>query len=118
LACLPKISSGSFRARTGRWLWPLAGTHRGLEELLRKAAEAMETSFTAPPEFVAQRNRVVVIGVATGKVRATNKPFKDNWVFAFTVREGKVATIREYVDTQALARAAEIDARSRPRHRH
>ncbi|PZM10462.1 nuclear transport factor 2 family protein [Rhizobium tubonense] len=84
--------------------WPLAGTHRGhggLEDLLRKASEAMETSFTRPSEFVAQGDRVMVIGVATGKVRATNKPWEDNWVFAITVRNGKLTHIREYVDTQA-----------------
>ncbi|CDM63000.1 MULTISPECIES: nuclear transport factor 2 family protein [Rhizobium] len=94
--------------------WPLAGTHRGhpgLEDLLQKASEAMETSFTKPPEFVAQGDRVMVIGVATGKVKATNKPWEDNWVFAITVRNGKLTHIREYVDTQALARASELDAR-------
>ncbi|WP_208247707.1 nuclear transport factor 2 family protein (plasmid) [Rhizobium sp. T1470] len=94
--------------------WPLAGMHRGhpgLEDLLQKASEAMETSFTKPPEFVAQGDRVMVIGVATGKVKATNKPWEDNWVFAITVRNGKLTHIREYVDTQALARASELDAR-------
>ena len=89
--------------------WPLAGTHRGhsgLEVLLRKASEAMETTFTKPPEFVAQGERVMVIGVATGKIRATDKPWEDNWVFAITVRNGKLTHIREYVDTQALALAS------------
>jgi ketosteroid isomerase-like protein len=89
--------------------WPLAGTHRGhagLTDLLRKASDAVETSFPKPPEFVAQGDRVLVVGFATGKVKATNKTFDDDWVFAITVRNGKVTKIREYVDTQALARAA------------
>ena len=93
--------------------WPLAGTHRGhagLTALLQKASETVETSFPEPPEFVAQGDRVMVIGVATGKIKATNKPFKDDWIFAITVRNCKVANIREYVDTQALARASEMDA--------
>ena len=97
--------------------WPLAGTHRGhagLESLLQKANETVETSYPGPPEFVAQGDRVLVIGVATGKIRATNKPFKDNWVFDITVRDGKVKNIREYIDTQALARASEMDASPRP----
>jgi ketosteroid isomerase-like protein len=51
-----------------------------------------------------------VIGSATGKIKATNKPFKDDWVFAIAVRSGKVANIREYIDTQALARAAQVEA--------
>jgi ketosteroid isomerase-like protein len=92
--------------------WPLAGTHRGhagLEDLLQKASETIETS-TEPSEYVAQGDRVLVVGVATGKIKATNKPFKDDWVFDITVRNGKLTKIREYIDTQALARASEMDA--------
>jgi ketosteroid isomerase-like protein len=92
--------------------WPLAGTHRGraeLADLLRKASQALETSYPRPPEFVAQADRVLVVGVATGKINATGKTFEDDWVFDITVQDGKVAKIREYIDTQALARAARID---------
>lgn len=88
--------------------WPLAGTYRGhtgLANLLETASRSMETP-TEPREFVAQGDRVLVIGFARGKVKGTNKPFEDNWIFAITVRDGKLTSIREYVDTQALARAA------------
>ena len=93
--------------------WPLAGTHRGhagLAEVLRKASVEVETTYPEPPEFVAQGDRVLVVGVATGKIKATNKPFKDDWVFAITVRNGKVTKIREYIDPQALARASQMDS--------
>ncbi|MGO9356342.1 MAG: nuclear transport factor 2 family protein [Xanthobacteraceae bacterium] len=93
--------------------WPLAGTHRGhagVAKVLQKASEEVETTYPKPPEFVAQGDRVLVIGVATGKIKATRKPFKDDWVFDITVREGKVTNIREYIDTQALARASQTDA--------
>jgi uncharacterized protein len=93
--------------------WPLAGTHRGRAELaavLRKASEEVEMTYPEPPEFVAQGDRVLVVGVATGTIKATNKPFKDDWVFDITVRDGKVIRIREYIDTQALARASQMDA--------
>jgi uncharacterized protein len=97
--------------------WPLAGAHRGhagLTALLQKASETVETS-TEPSEYVAQGDRVLVVGVAEGKIKATNKTFKDDWIFAITVRSGRVTSIREYVDTQALARAAEMDASPGPR---
>ena len=93
--------------------WPLAGTHRGQAELaavLQKASEEVETTYPKPPEFVAQGDRVLVVGVATGKIKATNKSFKDDWVFDITIRDRKVTKIREYIDTQALARASQIDA--------
>jgi ketosteroid isomerase-like protein len=95
--------------------WPLAGTHRGhagVAEVLQKASE-MEISSPTPPEYVAQGDRVLVVGFAKGKVKATNKTFEDDWVFVITVRDGKLTNIREYVDTQALARASQMDA-SRP----
>ena len=40
---------------------------------------------------------------------ATNKTFEDDWVFAITVQKGKLTNIREYIDTQALARASELN---------
>ncbi len=92
--------------------WPLAGTHRGhsgLKNLLQKTSE-MEISSPTPPEYIAQGNRVLVVGYAEGKIKATNKTFKDDWVFAITVRNGRLTNIREYIDTQELARASEMDA--------
>jgi ketosteroid isomerase-like protein len=89
--------------------WPLAGTrrgHAGLADLLQTQSETVETSLTQPSEFVAQGDRVLVIGFAKGRIIATNKTFEDDWVFAITVRNGKVSKIREYIDTQALARAS------------
>jgi len=97
--------------------WPLAGTHRGhagLADVLQKANETVETSYPEPPEFIAQGDRVVVVGFATGRIKATNKTFEDHWVFAITVRNGKLTNIREYIDTQALARASEMDASPKP----
>jgi uncharacterized protein len=97
--------------------WPLAGTHRGhaeLADLFQKASEVVETSFPEPPEFVAQGDRVLVVGFSKGRVKATNRTFEDHFVFAVTVRNGKLTNIREYVNTQALARAAKMAASPRP----
>jgi ketosteroid isomerase-like protein len=90
--------------------WALAGTHRGhagLAKVLQKASEEVEMTYPEPPEFVAQGDRVLVVGVATGIIKATNRTFEDHWVFDITVRNGKLTNIREYIDTQALARASE-----------
>lgn len=97
--------------------WPLAGTHRGhagLAKVLQKASDEVEMTYPEPPEFVAQGDRVLVVGVAIGKIKATNRTFKDDWVFAITVRKGKLTNIREYIDTQALARASGRDASPYP----
>ncbi|OCR26059.1 ketosteroid isomerase [Pseudomonas syringae] len=96
--------------------WPLAGTrrgHAGLADLFQTQSETMETSFMEPREFVAQGDRVLVVGFAKGRIKATNRTWEDDWVFAITVRNGKLTNIREYIDTQALARASEMDAGSK-----
>ena len=93
--------------------WPLAGTHRGhtgITDLLQKASETVETPLMEHREFVAQGDRVLVVGFARGKIKGTNKAWKDDWVFAITVRNGKLTNIREYIDTQALAQASQMNA--------
>jgi len=59
---------------------------------------------------VAQGDKVIVVGFAQGKIVATDKTFDDHFVFAITMRDGKLAKIREYIDTQAVARAAQSGA--------
>ena len=96
--------------------WPLAGTrrgHAGLADLFQTHSETVETSFSEAREFVAQGDRVLVVGFATGRIKATNRTFEDHWVFAITVRNGKVTNIREYIDTLALAWGFEIAASPR-----
>ena len=93
--------------------WPLTGTHRGhagLADVLQKANETVETSYPEPPEFVSQGDRVLVVGFATGRIKATNRTFEGHWVFDIIVRDGKLSNVREYIDTQALARASEMHA--------
>ena len=97
--------------------WPLAGTHRGragVAAAFQKASEEVPFSYPEPPQYVAQGDRVLVIGFAKGKITATNKAFDDHFVFDIAVRDGKLAHIREYIDTQALARASEMEASPRP----
>ncbi len=120
LGCRDKQGLLTLSAEDIEWIipgedWPLAGTHlghAGLENLLEKANETVETSYPEPPEFVAQGDRVLVVGFATGRIKATNRTFEDHWVFAITVRNGKLTNIREYIDTQALARASTDSTRS------
>ena len=89
--------------------WPLAGTHRGhagLADFFQKVSATVETSIAEPLEFIAQADRVLVVGSSTGKIKATNRTFEDHFVFAITVRQGKLVHIREYIDTLALAPAS------------
>jgi uncharacterized protein len=92
---------------------PLAGRYRGhagLADFFQKVSEMLEISFLEPREFIAQGDRVLVVGLTRGRVKATNRTFEGHWVIAFTVRNGRVTNVREYVDTLTLARAFEMAA--------
>jgi uncharacterized protein len=98
------------------WIVPgeglrFAGTYRGLAEVagfFQKISEMLEVSLFEPREFVAQGDRVLVVGFERETVKATNRTFEEHWVFAFTFRNGKVTNVREYFDTLALARGFEM----------
>ena len=59
---------------------------------------------------IGRGDREGLLALVGGKIKATNKTFEDDWIFAITARDGRLTNIREYIDTQALARAAQIDA--------
>jgi uncharacterized protein len=53
--------------------WPLGGTrhgHAALADLVKTQSETMEISLTEPREFLAQGDRVLVVGFASGKIKA------------------------------------------------
>ena len=86
--------------------WPLAGMrhgHAGLADLVETQSATMEISLTEPREFVAQGDRVPVVGFARGKIKATNKTWEDDWIFPITVRDGRLTSIREYIDQPWIA---------------
>jgi uncharacterized protein len=92
---------------------PFAGTHRGqagVADFFQKISEMFEISLLETREFVSQGDRVLVVGFDRGRVKATNRTFEGHWVFAFTVRNGKVTNVREYIDTLVLARGFEMAA--------
>src|SRR5580704_14623125 len=73
--------------------WPLAGTHRGhggLADLLQKANETVESSSPHPPDLIPQRDRVLLVGFATGRLKATNRPVDDHWLFALHIQNHKL----------------------------
>src|SRR5205085_8446389 len=71
--------------------WPLAGTHcgrAGVAAAFQKASVEVPFSYPESPEYIAQGDRVLVIGFAKGKMTATNKTFEDHFVFDITLRDG------------------------------
>jgi ketosteroid isomerase-like protein len=90
---------------------PTAGTRRGRQQVadfFRAVNEVFEIQRFEPKTFVAQGDRVVVLGEDTARVKATGKILNESWAHAFVVRNGKVVSLHEYIDTAATV--AEIRA--------
>ena len=94
---------------------PLAGTYRGhdgVANFFQKLVAESDILDFQPREFVAEGDRVLVVGWERAKVKATNRTIELDWIMAFTVRNGKVAIFREYSDTKAIADAYGSAARA------
>jgi hypothetical protein len=94
---------------------PLAGTYRGRDgvaNFFQKLVADSDVLDFEPREFVAEGDRVLVVGRERVRVKATNRTVELDWIMSFTLRNGKVAIFREYTDTKALADAYASTARA------
>jgi uncharacterized protein len=85
---------------------PFAGLHRGLQEVIQffgTLSEALEFQKFEPQEFIAQGDKVVVIGTSRVRNKKTDRTADNEWVAVITVRESKIARYQVYEDTAALA---------------
>lgn len=58
-----------------------------------------------PREFIAQKDRVIVLGNWRGESKSTGRSFESEWVMAWTLVNGKVTSFRAYEDTAAVLEA-------------
>jgi ketosteroid isomerase-like protein len=85
---------------------PLGGTHRGRAAVLALMGKGVDL-YQLPlrmeiEEVVAERDWVCVQLVIEAKT-AAGLPYRNDYHFAFRVRDGRIAQVREYVDTQYVA---------------
>lgn len=81
---------------------PQAGRRRGpgeVGEFFKILGREADFSVFEPREYIAQGDRVVALGHYEGRATSTGKTFKADWAMVFTIRNGKIANFREYVDT-------------------
>jgi uncharacterized protein len=58
-----------------------------------------------PGAFIAEGDRVVVLGRERGRVKGTGKTFDNDWALVFTFGGGKVTGFQCYENTAAIAEA-------------
>ncbi len=87
---------------------PWAGSFRGLDGAKKffaaVEAEADIDSFE-PQMFLAQGDRVVVLGFEKLRSKRTGRSYESYWAHSYTLAGGKIIKFREYSDTAAVAAA-------------
>ena len=89
---------------------PLSGTwhgHDGVADFFRTIDEVSETEEFQPKEYIAQGNKVVVLGYYKFLATLTGKHWESEWAMLFTLRDRKIAEFQFFGDTGAEAAAFE-----------
>jgi ketosteroid isomerase-like protein len=84
---------------------PTAGTRRGhaaVVEFFQTLTSLFDITRFEPKEFIAQGDRVVVIGDDTARVKATGKSIESRWTHTYTLVNGKTVAFEEYSDVTAI----------------
>lgn len=76
-----------------------------VREFFRKNFEQQEVRAFAPREFIAQGDKVVVLGHGAWTVKRTGLDFESDWVHVFTFRGDKLAAFREFMDVNTAVEA-------------
>lgn len=76
-----------------------------VSEFFKLLSEEQEVREFEPKEFIAQGDRVVVLGQNSWRVKSTGREYKGEWAHVYTVRGGKIVRMQEYTDTAAAASA-------------
>ena len=91
---------------------PTGGLRRGkaqVQKFFSDLAAAISFDAFEPREYIAQGDKVAVLGHYRGTARPTGRPVQSDWVMVFTLRDGKVTRFREYTDSAAVNAAYRQD---------
>lgn len=87
---------------------PTAGQrhgHAGVREFFNALLTTLEIDDFEPKDFLAQGERVVVLGTSREGPRAAGKLFDFSWVHIFTVRDGTIVAFEERADVSMIVDA-------------
>jgi len=89
----------------GRTAWSriYQGKHAVLDELLRPLAEQLGGRNVVSAERFVADNDVVVVEGRNHSVTRSGRDYPNRYCWVFVMRDGKVAEITEYTDTQLIA---------------
>jgi len=86
----------AFRPRKG---------HEEVREFFRLVSESLEFQEYTALEFYSDQDKVFVLGRCAFTIKPTGQKGKSDWAHIITLRDGKIATFREFFDTETVATA-------------
>lgn len=87
---------------------PFSGARQGRDavgQFFTQLSEAEDITRFEPLEFIAQGDKVVVLGESAATVRATGRTYETDWVHVFTIHDGKIGEFVEFFDNAAATKA-------------
>jgi ketosteroid isomerase-like protein len=87
---------------------PYAGVYRGLEQVatfFSKMHDVIVFERFEPVEYIAQEDKIVVLGYSKARIRANDQTEEEEWAHAFVMRDGKVSRFQVFTDTAATSQA-------------
>jgi uncharacterized protein len=88
--------------------YPAFGPRKGqkeVQEFFKIVADNNDFAHFSPREFCAVDDKVFVLGDYAITMKKTGKKMASDWAHVFTIRNGKVAKFREFLDTALAAEA-------------
>jgi uncharacterized protein len=87
---------------------PLSGTYNGQAGVIsffQGVGANEDIQALEPREFIADGDKVVVLGYEKVIARSTGRPYECNFAHVWTVRDGKIVRMEFFLDTEAVAAA-------------
>jgi ketosteroid isomerase-like protein len=87
---------------------PFTGKRHGTDQVadyFRLAGEQLVVRAFGPKEFIAQGDKVIVLGHGAWTARVTGQDFESDWVHIFTLRDGRIGAFREFMDVHVALEA-------------
>lgn len=84
---------------------PFASARKGraqVAQFFRKMAEVQDVLEFEPHDFIAEADKVIVLGEFKMRVKATGRIAASAWAHVWQVENGNVSLVREYVDSLAV----------------
>ena len=94
--------------------FPYAGTYVGADAIIAGVFHRLGTEWVGyraeVHTFLEDGDKVAAFGVYSGTYKATGKSMRAEFAHLYQVRDGKITSMRQYVDTHMVQQALSPDA--------